>query len=125
MCENGSISKDQKVILNEQVKFYKKLYTSDKDVKFTLTPEPNERMLSNGERELCEKEFSTDEYYDAVMTLKSNKVPGLDGLTVEFYQRFWKKVSGPLIQMYQYTLEMGRITWFCVKRIDIIASKKE
>jgi hypothetical protein len=31
--------------------------------------------------------------------MKSNKVPGLDGLTVEFYREFWGKVNFFLIDV--------------------------
>ena len=41
------------------------------------------------------------------MTLKLNKVPGLDGLTIEFYKYFWKLLAPELMNMYMYIYEMG------------------
>ena len=34
------------------------------------------------------------------MTLKSDKTPGVDGLTIEFYRKFWKNLCPALIKMY-------------------------
>ena len=41
--------------------------------------------LNKKAKELLEEDISLDKFFDAVMTLKNGKVPGLDGLTVEFY----------------------------------------
>ena len=41
-----------------------------------------------------------------MMTLKVNKVPGLDGLTIEFYRKFWKSLALELNNMYQYCYEV-------------------
>jgi RNase P/RNase MRP subunit p30 len=36
---------------------------------------------------------------NAINNMKSNKAPGLDGLTVEFYREFWGKVKFFLIDV--------------------------
>ena len=41
------------------------------------------------------------------MTLKSNKVPRLDGLTEEFYRKFWKIIAPELMSMFQYSYDQG------------------
>ena len=105
--ENGVISNNQKDILEEQTRFYKKLYSKDEKVKFVLKPEAGERILDSIESDWCERVLTKDEFFDALMTLKSNKVPGLDGLTVEFYRKFWNQISDSLINMYNYSFDMG------------------
>ena len=62
--------------MDEQIQFYK-----DTSINFALSAEPGEARLDNEQKLLCEGDFSLNEFYDAVMTLKSNKVPGLDGPT--------------------------------------------
>ena len=37
--------------------------------------------------------MSVDECERALMTVKSNKTPGTDGLTSEFYRYFWNAVN--------------------------------
>ena len=59
------------------------------------------------EKTLCNQEISIAELFDAVMTLKSDKVPGIDGLTVEFYRKFWKSLSPFLMAMNQYSFKDG------------------
>ena len=59
------------------------------------------------QKESCDKPFSIDEFFDALMTLKGNKVPGLDGITIEFYRKFWKLLGPHLVQMYQHSYEAG------------------
>ena len=39
------------------------------------------------------------------MTLKSNKTPGIDGLTIEFYRTFWRDIVEPLYNMYLDSFE--------------------
>ena len=71
LTNSGKHITDQKSILEEQTKFYKNLYSKDKNVSF---------KLCRGKTEL-----TIDELFDAVMTLKSNKCPGGNGLTNKFY----------------------------------------
>ena len=107
ITEEGAVISDQDQILKEQMKFYQNLYAQDTTVQFKLKPENGERTLSDTEQQLCEQPFSKDEFFDALMTMKPNKVPGLDGFTIEFYRKFWKIISSNLIKMYQHSFELG------------------
>ena len=107
VLDDGKVSTNQNKILKEMTRFYKELYTSDESVSFGLTRENNEVGLADDTREELEKDFSCDKFFDAVMTLKGGKVLGLDGLTVEFYRKFWKLVSPFLIKMYRFSFEQG------------------
>ena len=107
ITECGRHITDQKGILEEQTKFYKSLYTKDSKVNFNLKRNKDEKYLSEEGRLACDAELSIDELYDAVMTLKSNKCPGGDGLTNEFYRKFFKLLSISLLQMAKYSFETG------------------
>ena len=109
MLDGGQCSFNQKTILDEQVRFYKELYSSDADIHFALSPEKTERVLNDMERSFCDEEIKKDELFDAVMTLKSDKVPGIDGLTVEFYRKFWKELVVPLTDMYYCSHRNGML----------------
>ena len=99
--DNGTITENNVEILNVQSKFYSSLYTSDKSVKFTLNNESGV-CLDSDEAESLEESISIDEVYDAIMTLKKNKTPGCDGITIEFYQHFWHKIKKILFELMLY-----------------------
>ena len=110
ITSNGNISYDQKEIMNEQTRFYKELYTSDHTINFNLVPDESEKLLEKGDKDFCDRPFTKEEFYDAMMTLKPNKVPGLDGLTVEFYREFWKELSSHLIAMFEHSFMQGTLS---------------
>ena len=62
-------------------------------------------QLSPIEKETCEFFPSIDECKEAVLNMKPNKSPGLDGLTGEFYKYFWDSISelfyDALIEIFQ------------------------
>ena len=88
--EEGTLIQDQKKILLEQSKFYKKLYTSDKSVKFEYT-NVNDK-LDESECLNTNIPISLKELNEALKNMKNNKTPGCDGLPVEFYKLFWEKI---------------------------------
>ena len=104
---DGTMTHDQHTILSEQTKFYQELYKSDPGISFNLCPSVEEKLLTDEDKRLCNKLFEHDEFYDALMTLKPNKVPGLDGITLEFYREFWKDLSPFLIAMYRHSYDKG------------------
>ena len=103
---DGSLTKDYTEILNEQFVFYKDLYTRDEKVTFDLKNKTGTRLTA-AMKEKLDNMISKDELFDAVMTLKPNKVPGLDGLTVEFYKAFWSILRDPLYECYQDSVASG------------------
>lgn len=54
------------------------------------------RSLSEPDRALCEGEISLGELSASLRTLNTAKAPGSDGLTVEFFSKFWN-LLGPLL----------------------------
>ena len=76
-------------ILKEQTNFYKSLFTSegcDQHAADILLSNINVR-LSDDESENLDKMMNIKN--KAIKLLKCNKSPGEDGLTVEFYLKFW------------------------------------
>lgn len=51
--------------------------------------------------------------YDAIQTLKSNKAPGPDGFTTEFYKKFIYQLGGHLQSLFQACIDEGNVpaTW--------------
>ena len=65
-----------------------------------------------------------DECFDAVMTLKSNKVAGCDGITVEVYRKFWSLLKDPLFEVYKESLKCGFLNQSARKGVITLIPKK-
>ena len=99
---DGTLTKDYWEIVNMQFELYE---THNPKTQFTATNSTS-CQLEPQERLEMEEDISEDELFDAVMTLKPGHTPGCDGLTLEFYRKFWKDLLGPLSQAYrQATVE--------------------
>lgn len=73
--------------------FYEKLYNSNSipDNEINSYLEDCEiKHLTENDKKMCDSFPTLEECKDAVMNLKSNKSPGLDGIPNEFYLFFGK-----------------------------------
>lgn len=59
--------------------------------------------LNENDMEFCDDDMTLAELTTSLRQMKSGKSPGSDGLTSEFYQRFWDEL-GPLL--FDITKEM-------------------
>ena len=89
--KNGTT--DQNEIMEIEVDYYKKLYKStnpdnDKPKKYIENTKVHNK-LSNNESEKREGGITIEECTNAIFKIKLSKAPGLDGLSVEFYRKFW------------------------------------
>lgn len=89
---DGRTITDQADILCEQVNYYKTLYTSKIDdtvkMKNYLNSTHLSKTLSQTDMQVCEENITADECEKSLFSMKLNKSPGSDGLSVEFYQSF-------------------------------------
>ena len=112
----GSTVEDSKAILNAMKNFYNPLYTSQNQLsaeRFSTFFDCESLLkLDNIKQDLCEGLTTTEECLAAL-----NKTPGTDGLTSEFYLRFWTDISGPLIDYLNHGAFSYRDT-----KIDVCAS---
>lgn len=67
-----------------------------------------EERLSEDERKIMERSITNHELYEATKTMKNNKVPGIDGLTKEFYITFWDLIGDHLLEVFNEMCEKGR-----------------
>ena len=104
--DRGNLYSD-KEILEEASSFYKKLYSEDNIEQINIDNFLNDlnvgNTLTETEKSYCEKDISIDELRDAVKNLKLNKSPGSDGLTPDFYKKFWPNLE---VIFYGVTLEI-------------------
>ena len=54
--------------------------------------------------------MSIDECERALMLMESNKTPGTDGLTSEFYRYFWNDVGKFMVESFNYALKYGSLS---------------
>ena len=101
----GNLLTNQQAILDEQTKFYKDLYTTNNQVQFGLSSDLFDLKLSEIDHQNNGAQITMSEIYDGMMTLKRNKTPGADGLTIEFYHIFWDCLSTILFEMYEFSFE--------------------
>ena len=79
-------------------KYYEKLYkeeeydieTQEWFLKFI------DKKLSSEDCKILEAEISEIEIYHAIVNMNKNKSPGIDGLPIEFYVKFWKIIKKDL-----------------------------
>ena len=53
--------------------------------------------LNKDQINLCKKDLSEPDLYNAMKNMQNNKSPGNDGLTKEFYEGFWEEMKELLI----------------------------
>ena len=106
--ENGLEINTVEGILEEQEKFYSKLYEEDKDVEFRMTNsygiEVPEEVRKDQEDQLTEIDIQ-----EAIKGMNNNKTPGQDGLPIDFYKVFWTSIKEPFMEMVLYSYQMKNL----------------
>ncbi len=117
-------------LLAEISKFYKSLYSVQKteenkeSIQTYLTKIDLSCKLSEDDKNYCDKELSEIEITNAVSKLKKNKSPGLDGITPEFYQKFWNKLKPYFIDMIHESFIHGELPDTLRKSVIALIYKK-
>ena len=95
---NGTEVSSQEEIEKAHVDFYSRLFSEEpvdaalQDDLLSSLP----RQLSSDQASSCEGQMTLDEMTFALRKMNSNKAPGPDGLSVEFYVKFWDRL-GPYL----------------------------
>jgi small-conductance mechanosensitive channel len=102
ILDDGQTITDTKDILNEQKRFYQKLYKEPTDYPETevkiaedyfLKLNPVVNKLQDNDKEALDRPLTRNEIASAVKELANNKSPGSDGLPIDWYKAFWSKIS--------------------------------
>ena len=112
--EHGEETMDPKKILKLQSKFYSELYTSkinksSPDIDNYLKNVKIDKLSTEDQLSL-EGKMTLEDCYKAVQTMKKNKSPGNDGLTVEFYQKFWSVFGKYVVNSFNTSYERGELS---------------
>ena len=105
--------RDDAGILNVARSFYQDLYKSnaskDDDIEKYFYSLAKEKSFNDTDTSVCEGLVTIEECTLAIDKMKQNKSPGLDGLTVEFYQAFWPLLGNFLIGVYNESYQRGSL----------------
>ena len=96
--ENGTNIYDQKLILKEIKNFYEKLFaqqnSQNKELNLRSAIENYSLpQLNESDVEKLEGKLMLTEISEALMRMKNEKSPGIDGFPSEFYKIFWAKLK--------------------------------
>ena len=112
--ENGQMANTDKDILKTITNFYTNLYSSKNpkisDINDYLRKCEVKKKLSREDSDSCEGFITNQECKYALNSMKTNKSPGLDGLTVEFYRTFWDILSQVLLDSYNEAFWDGSLS---------------
>ncbi|KAL3181066.1 hypothetical protein MRX96_037124 [Rhipicephalus microplus] len=83
--ETGSLVETPDGVLEVAKRFYENLYAEPTPPSADFPFVKNDQVF-----ELCDSPFVEEELHAALVTMKRNRSPGTDGLTVEFYVKLWE-----------------------------------
>ena len=110
---DGTEHHDDAGILNVARSFYQDLYKSnaskDDDIDKYFDSLTKEKSFNDTDSSVCEGLVTIQECTVAIDKMKQNKSPGLDGITVEFYQAFWPLLGNFLIGVYNESYQRGSL----------------
>ena len=112
--ENSTLTSPDE-ILNEEHRYYKRLYTSSRtnpndplfEVFFESSTLPK---LSPNQVDGCDGLLTKEECYVSLKSFCKGKSPGTDGLTAEFYLSFWELLGQELVDSFYYAFEKGEMS---------------
>ena len=99
-------------ILNVASSYFKNLYSSKVGCSTRNELElyfqnVNVNILNDEERNSCEGNLTLKECELAVKRMHKSTSPGLDGITLEFYNTFWPTLGKFMVEMYNESFESG------------------
>ncbi|CAM2098135.1 unnamed protein product [Caretta caretta] len=80
--------------------------------------------VSVGNQDRLELPLTLAEFSEALRRMPTNKSPGMDGLTVEFYRVFWGVLSPDLVTVWAESLQSGVLPLSCRRAVLAVLPKK-
>lgn len=114
----------QENIMKEQVRYFSKLYKSNRQVNFQLENK-GDKKISEQSRKQLDKELTLDELANAVMQMPNNKSPGIDGLTIEVYKTFWKFLGPSYYKAILEAKQKGKLHLVARRGVITLIPKKD
>ena len=121
---NGDIVSEPNAVLKIQADFYDKLYKSNPKANFELVNNGT-NQLTDSEHEELDTPLTINELKKVVMHFSDGKTPGVDGITVGFYQKFWPEIGECLFQAYNDAFNDGQLFISARRGIMSLTPKKD
>ena len=86
---------------------------------------PKIPKLSENDIRICDEKLTVDECYKSLQLFDSNKSPGKDGLTVEFYRAFWHVLGSVMIDSLNCSYDYGVLSNSQKEAIITLIEKKD
>lgn len=109
--ENGRFIDKQSDILRETKENYKKLYdrkgyasVEDRDRQENL-PFSNIKKLADKDSSSLEGPITLEQATETLNRLKSNRLPGSDGFTLQFFKDFWENLGAIVVRSINYAYD--------------------
>ena len=113
MSDDNKELRKQSDISSETVRFYQRLFSSRnpnvENIKIYLNGASLDKIPENLCNNINDK-LQIWELDGALKNFKNNKSPGMDGLSAEFYKKFWDILKPTLFKVYEEAVETGRLT---------------
>ncbi|CAM2106433.1 unnamed protein product [Caretta caretta] len=81
-------------------------------------------MISVGDRDRQQLPLTLAEFSETLHHMPTNKSPGMDGLTVEFYRVFWDILGPDLVTVSAKSLQSGVLPLLCRRAVLALLPKK-
>ncbi len=126
--EHGALKTLDNEILQIGTKFYDKLFEtkniSQQDINDFLNDTEFENVLTERQKLECDEPISEKEITNVIKNLKTEKSPGCDGITPEFYKKYWNKIKHLFMNMIEETYRKGILPYTLRKAIVALLYKK-
>ena len=123
---DGTIVSSPVGLCSSFASFYKSLFSAeatDSSVQAALIANlPS--ALSPGQASQCEGHLSVSECFAALQGMARRKAPGLDGLPMEFYLKFWSVMGSDLVDVLNSCLDSGCLSLSQCRGVISLSYKK-
>ena len=129
LVDNDIEITDTKDILKKIHAFYSNLFdrkitkSSTDSINFLNTLDLP--CITDQHKKHCDAEISIDDLEKSLFSMQSNKTPGNDGLSAEFYKFFWAEVKELLFDSYKYSRIVGELSTSQRQAIIKLIEKKD
>jgi exonuclease III len=112
--DSDKVIQGQQEILDEELRYYKTLYTQPVQNNSELRKRDQSKALflgddipkiSQEERDICDGDITIEEIGKALKELKNGKTPGTDGFPPDFYKFFWTDLKVLVFESLAFVVE--------------------
>lgn len=110
--ENDEEITSTEQIIQHEYNFYSSLYScvEVEDTNIESFLENIDTTIDDEDRELCDKKIDKSEIFTALKTMSRNKSPGSDGLTMEFYVKFFDVFNDIFFRLFNCIYEKSMMS---------------